>query len=182
MQKHQLDIHHPHITNYHFKENTQFKYQQYPYSDNRALQTNRTTPSLSFRVFSRITFTAKLRFISSHAGRGPNHATPRVTPETACYKSSTILQRNQRQTYRSFFFLEKLLMKVNHDFQGFRFFLFNRSNIPISTLTSYEAVSTIDVLTHLSTNLISFNDDKLLYEFIINSLHHSLLEAKLLPF
>ena len=79
-------------------------------------------------------------------------------------------------------FLEKLLMKVNHDFQSFRFFLFNRSNSPINILTSYEAVSTIDVLTHLSTNLISFEDDELLHESIINSLHHFLLEAKLLPF
>ena len=70
-------------------------------------------------------------------------------------------------------FLEKLSMKVNHHFQGSRFFLFNRGDISVNILTSYETVSTNEVLTHLSTNFISFDDDELLYESIINSLHHT---------
>jgi len=70
-------------------------------------------------------------------------------------------------------FLEKLSMKVTHHFQGSRFFLFNRGNTPVNILTSYETASTTEVLTHLSTNLISFYDDELLYESIINSLHHT---------
>jgi len=70
-------------------------------------------------------------------------------------------------------FLEKLSLKVNHHFQGSRFFFFNRGNTSINILTSYETVSTTDVLTHLSTNHISFDDDEMLYESIINSLHHS---------
>ena len=70
-------------------------------------------------------------------------------------------------------FLEKLSMKVNHHFQGSRFFLFNRGDISVNILTSYETVSTTEVLTHLSRNLISFDDDELLYESIINSLHHT---------
>ena len=70
-------------------------------------------------------------------------------------------------------FIEKLSMKVNHHFQGSRFFSFNCGNTPVNILTSYETVSTTEVLTLLSTNLISFDDDELLYESIINSLHHT---------
>jgi len=59
-------------------------------------------------------------------------------------------------------FLENLSLKVNHHFQGSHFFFFNRGNTSINIFTSYETVSTIDVLT------ISFDDDELLYESIIN--------------
>jgi len=59
------------------------------------------------------------------------------------------------------FFLEKLSLKVNHHFQGSRFFFFNRGNTSINILTSYETVSTTDFLTHLSKTLISFDDDEL---------------------